>query len=117
MAAAAAGLLAWVPPVGAQAADLAGAWHGVIRNLAVNIAIAPDMQFTESYVMNGVQTNVKGHIVPFSPGVVTFVVDEWAPRSTPVDKSVTYEETWVSPNEVVLTDANQHGSITLRRVS
>jgi len=104
-------------PVSAGAADLAGAWHGVISNLAVNIAIAPDMKFTETYVMNGVPTNVIGHIVPFSPGVVTFVVDDWSPKSNPVDRSVTYGESWVNPNEVVLTDINKHGSITLRRVS
>jgi hypothetical protein len=115
-AAAASGLLALVHPAIANAADFAGAWHGAVSNLAVNIVIAPDQQFTETFVTGAMTTNVKGHIVPFAPGVVTFVVDDWSPKSNPVDKAVTYGVNWVNPNEVVLTDVNKHGSITLVRV-
>jgi len=110
------GLLALVQPVSAHAADLAGAWHGSVSNLAVNIVIAPDGQFTETFVTDGRTTDVKGHVVPFAPGVVTFVVDDWVPKSNPIDGSVTYRERWVSPNEVVMTDVNKQGSITLLRV-
>lgn len=113
---AAVGLLVLAQPVAAQAAELAGAWHGAVSNLAVNIVITPGGQFTETFVTAGTRTDVKGHVVPFAPGVVTFVVDDWAPKSNPVDKQVTYGENWVSPNEVVMTDVNKHGSITLLRV-
>jgi len=116
LAAAALGVLALVQPVSAQAADLAGAWHGAVSNLAVNIVIAPNQQFTETFVTGAMKTDVKGHIVPFAPGVVTFVVDDWAPKSNPVDRRVTYAENWVSPNEVIMTDVNKHGSIKLLRV-
>jgi hypothetical protein len=115
-AGAAIGLLALIHPARADAQDFAGAWHGAVSNLAVNIVIAPDQQFTETFVTGGLTTNVKGHIVPFAPGVVTFVVDDWAPKSNPVDKAVTYGLNWVNPNQVVLTDVNKHGSIVLLRV-
>jgi hypothetical protein len=115
-AAAAMGLLALIHPGRAAAQDFAGAWHGAVSNLAVNIVIAPDQQFTETFVTGGMTTDVKGHIVPFAPGVVTFVVDDWSPKTNPVDKAVTYGVTWVNPNQVVLTDVNKHGSITLLRV-
>ena len=115
-AAAMLGLLALGQPVAAHAADLAGAWHGEVSNLAINIVIAPDHQFTETFVTRDMKTDVKGHIVPFAPGVVTFVVDDWTPRSHPVDKSVTYGVKWVTPDEVILTDVNKQGEIRLLRV-
>ena len=68
-AAAAMGLLALIHPGRAAAQDFAGAWHGAVSNLAVNIVIAPDQQFTETFVTGGMTTDVKGHIVPFAPGV------------------------------------------------
>ena len=114
--AAALSLLALALPASAQAADLSGAWHGAVSNLAVNIVIAPDGQFTETFVTAGTETDVKGHIVPFAPDVISFIVDDWTPKSNPVDKQVTYAENWVSPDKVILTDVNKHGSITLVRV-
>ncbi len=115
-AGAALALLTVAQPSPARAADLAGAWHGTVSNLAINIVVTPDHQFTETYVMNGAKTDVRGHIAPFAPGVVRFVVDDWTPKSHPVDKVVTYSERWVSPNEVVRTDVNKLGAITLLRV-
>jgi hypothetical protein len=116
LTAAALALAALSQPVAAHAADLAGAWHGEVSNLAINIVIAPDHQFTETFVTRATETDAKGHIVPFAPGVVTFVVDDWSPRSNPIDKSVTYGVRWVSPDEVILTDVNKQGEIRLLRV-
>jgi hypothetical protein len=115
-AAAALGLLALGRPAAAQPADLAGAWHGEVSNLAINIVIAPDHQFTETFITRDMKTDAKGHITPFAPGVVTFVVDDWSPHSNPIDRSVTYGVKWVSPDEVILTDVNKQGEIRLLRV-
>ena len=113
--AAALSLLVLTKPTAANPADLAGRWRGSVGDLNVQFVILRSGRFDETVVAAATRTALRGHIVGVSPGVVTFVVDQSAPASSPVSKAASYAEKWVSPNQVILTEITEGNSITLLR--
>jgi hypothetical protein len=103
-----------LPPRPIHAPTLVGSWTGVAPNIAASITIAPSGAFAEDEVTSGVRVLIHGRIMKVGPGVVTLVAENWAPAGLRLQRAVTYRETWLGPNRVVMT--GNGGSITMDRV-
>ncbi len=97
-----------------RAPSLVGSWQGVAPNMAASITIAPSGLFAEDEMTSGVRVLIHGRILAAGPGAITLVAENWAPAGIRLQHAVTYRETWLGPNRVVMT--GNGGSITMNRV-
>jgi hypothetical protein len=127
------GVLVFVTSAPAQGGDLTGSWRGSYMGIAINLVVSPDQRFSEQEIST-VTTMQQGQIVPAGPGLLSFVVETWAPRTMPVYHPVgtsggywteqpttkppggTYRVTFNSANSMTMQDVSMGGSITFQRV-
>jgi hypothetical protein len=136
--AAAAALAVLASQAHAQDASLAGSWQGVVQVQGVRVDFAltvqPNGAFTETEATGTLRTMQSGEIRQTAPGVVTFIVEDWQPRTMPTYHATgttggfytqtltskppggTWALIWQGQNTVTLRDVNGGGAVTFTRV-
>jgi hypothetical protein len=126
-----------VTAAAAQAPSLIGAWRGIaqVRGVTVefDMVIQPNGDFAETERTRTLMTRQTGQIHFVAPSIVTFVVQDWQPRTMPVYRpngavggyysqqptakppGGTWRLTWRGPNSVVMQDATFGGAVTFNR--
>lgn len=118
----------------AQGSGMAGSWRGFAQGVTFNLVVGADGSFSEQEVMGPMMTMQTGVIQPTGPGVVTFVVRDWEPKSHPVYHPTgtvggyttqepnarppggTWRVRFEDPNVMTLQDVNLGGSVTFQRL-
>ena len=75
------------PSVHAQGGSLVGAWRAVMNingaMVEFDLVVQPNMAFSETQKSGGGMTMQTGQIQPTGTDTVTFVVEDWQPRTMP----------------------------------
>ena len=120
-------------PAVAQVAQMAGTWNGTYMGVALRLIVGPDGRFSEVERSPTVMTMQTGHLRSFQKGVVSFVVEDWEPRTMPVYHPTgtvggyttqqptnkppggTYRITFQGANQFTMQDVNMGGVVTFHR--
>ena len=127
-------VLAAAPGAEAQGPSLSGTWQGVYQGVAFELVVQPDGAFSETERAGQMMTMQTGVIRATGPGVITFVVEDWQPRTMPQYRPTgtvggyytqeptskppggTYRIRFNSPNSVTMQDVSMGGVIVFQRV-
>jgi len=127
------------PAAQAQGGNLAGGWRSVMvingTQVEFDLVVQPNMAFSETQRSGGGMTMQTGQIQQTGPGTITFVVEDWQPKSMAsysvgpgcynpcwhqIPTSKPPGGTWTvqfnGPNSVTMHDVYLGGNITYQRV-
>jgi hypothetical protein len=127
-------LLTFGSAAGAQEPSLVGSWRGFAQGLTFNLVIGADGSYSEQAIAGSLMTLQQGHIQVVGPGMITFIVEDWEPKTQPVyhptgtvggyytDEPVakppggTWRIQFTSPDSFTMEDVNFGGVIVFNRV-
>jgi hypothetical protein len=127
-------VLAATPAAKAQIGSLVGHWQGAYQGVAFELVVQPGGAFSETERAGQMLTMQSGVIQTTGPGMITFVINDWQPRSQNVYHATgtvggyftreptaeppggTYRLSFNSPNSVTMQDVAMGGVITFQRV-
>lgn len=130
-------LLAFGSAARAQEPALVGSWRGSAPSapgVTFNLVVGADHSYSEQAVAGSLMTLQQGHYQVVAPDVVTFVVEEWKPRTYSVyhptgtvggyytDEPVakppggTWRIQFTSPDSFTMQDVNFGGMAVFNRV-
>jgi hypothetical protein len=134
VAAGALALLIFGSAAGAEEPTLVGSWRGFAQGVTFNLVVDADGSYSEQAIAGSVMTLQQGHYQFVAPGIVTFVVEEWEPKTQPVyhptgtvggyytDEPVakppggTWRIQFTSPDSFTMQDVNFGGVVVFHRV-
>jgi hypothetical protein len=117
----------------AQAQSLAGSWVGTAMGVGFQLTVQPNGAYIETERKGALMTQQTGVIRQTGAGVISFVVENWSPKTMPVYHATgtvggyytqqptskppggTYRIVWRGPTSFTLTDTTYGGSITFQR--
>ena len=118
----------------AHAQSLTGSWRGVAMGVTFTMTVQPNGAFVQSQQKGTLMTQQTGVVRSAAAGMVSFVVENWQPRTQPIYHATgtvggyytqqatakppggTWRLQFNGPNSVTMTDVNLGGSITFNRV-
>ena len=118
----------------ASLASLAGSWQGSADGVSFQLIVQPNGAYSEIQTMGALMTQQTGVIQQTGPGVVTFVVQDWSPKTQPVYHATgtvggydtqqpvgkppggTWQVQFDGPNAFSLKDVNLGGIVAFSRV-
>jgi hypothetical protein len=122
------------PAAHAQGASLVGTWQGLYQGIGFQLVVQPNGAFSETERSATMMTMQTGVIQTTGPGMITFVIQDWQPRTqniyhptgtvggyytqepTARPPGGTYRIRFNSPNSVTMQDVTMGGVITFQRV-
>jgi hypothetical protein len=120
--------------VHAQGYSLVGTWRGAVMGMAFELVVQPNGAYSEIERSATIMTMQQGEVRALGPGLIAFVVEDWAPKTMPVYHATgtvgghytqqpttkppggTWRIRFNGPNSVTMQDARLGGMVTFQRV-
>lgn len=125
-------------PAHAQGGNLVGSWRAMAAPGGVpvefDLVVQPSGAYSETERSASLMTMQTGEVRQAGPGMIAFVVEQWAPQTMPVYHPTgtvsgyytqeptskppggVWRLTWNGPNSVTMQDVDLGGAVTFQRV-
>jgi|SRR5580658_2427978 len=132
--AALAALMLALTATAAYAQSLTGTWRGVAMGVTFTLTVQPNGAYVETQQKGALRNQQSGVVRSTGAGIITFVVQNWAPKTMPVYHATgtvggyttqtpmakpaggTWRLHFNSANSFTITDVNLGGSVIFNRV-